>query len=307
MNADVGDESITTMLLQYGASITVKDYRGHYPLHCAAFSGNVKIVDILLKADESKVTLNHRISYGKKSIIKGASLYHVAVLKENVDLIDILLQNKLCPNIRDFYGRTPLYLAIYGCKSREKKKRRRIRWWIEEVETGKQFKVVKKLLDHTDVRIAEKDGYTPLHAAVHKGHLEIVKLLGPLADVNAQDKYGKTPLHTACDEMNLDIFKILVEDFKADYRMRTKSNKTIFDILASKTELRCIRRRYKNRKSVTNYMFEYPRFKSFRDIISVKDPDFVKQVISNIGIEEEYECVDQSEQGEANEDIDHGK
>ncbi|XP_053377643.1 uncharacterized protein LOC123525886 [Mercenaria mercenaria] len=282
MNADVGDENITKLLLQHGASIKAKDYRGHYPIHCAAFSGENKIVDILLKADETKVTLKNRISYGKASVIKGASLYHVAVWKKNVDLIDILIQNKLCPNIRDAYGRTPLYLAVYGRENKKDENDERYTMQRAQLERELQIKVIKKLSVHSDVHISEKDGYTPLHAAVHKGQIEIVKLLGPIADVNAQDKYGKTPLHTACDQMNLDIFKILVEDLRADYCMRTKSGRTIFDILAIKTEWRYVRRRYQNGKSVTKYMIEYPRFKSFRAIIAVKDPDFLKQVLWNI-------------------------
>ncbi|XP_053391270.1 ankyrin-1-like [Mercenaria mercenaria] len=220
MNADVGDENITKLLLQYGASIKVKDYRGHYPINCAAYSGENKIVDILLKADETKVTLKNCVSYGKTSVIKGASLYHLAVLKKNVDLIDIMIQNKLCPNIRDAYGRTPIYLAVYGRGDKNENAERYMKQRAE-LERELQIKLIKKLSGHSDVQTSEKDGYTPLDAAVHKGQIEIVKLLGPLADVNAQDKYGKTPLHTVCDQMNLDIFKILVEDLRADYCMRT--------------------------------------------------------------------------------------
>jgi ankyrin repeat protein len=280
INADVGNATITSILLEHGLVVNIKDYRGHYPVQCAAFSDNVDIVDILLKADTSKVTQKHRVSYGKSSRIKGGSLYHIAVLNQSVKLIECLLQNNVCPNVRDFYGRTPLYVAVYGF---EKKNKTRI---LNTLYTlyfeNKQYDVIKKLSEHSDAHIADHNGYTPLHAAVHKGKIEVVKLLAPLCDVNARDKYGKTPLHTACDKVDFEIFKVLVEDYRADYHMRTKAGHSIFDILARKTEWRNIRRRYQNDQLVTKYMVEYPRLRSFKEVLEMKDHTFLEEVTKAI-------------------------
>ncbi|XP_045163262.2 uncharacterized protein LOC123527690 isoform X2 [Mercenaria mercenaria] len=269
MNADIGGQQITKLLLQYGASITTKDYRGHNPIHCAAFRDHTGIVEILLKADVSQVTVKRRVSYGRNSVIRGADLFHIAVFTNNEMLVDILLKNIVSPNVRDFYGQTPLHRAICACKQDKFD-------LLLKYKNNSYCSIIKKLLPVSDVRQADRHGYTPLHAAVHKGLTDIVKLLCPLVDVNARDKYGKTPLHTACEQLDLDIFKILIDDYRADYRMRTKTGLSIFDILEKKTSSKSIRRRYRDRKPVEEHMIEKPQYESFRKIVAAKDPDFAK-------------------------------
>jgi len=63
-------------------------------------------------------------------------------------------------------------------------------------------------------------GYTPLHNACVRDHLDMVKLLlNAGADVNAKNIHGNTPLHPACrHKFSMDIVKLLVDagaDLKA--------------------------------------------------------------------------------------------
>jgi ankyrin repeat protein len=297
LSVDKRIKDITELLLQYGAPITAKDYRGHYPIHCAALQklSRIEIVEMLLKADVSRVTLKRRISYGIKSAIKGADLFHVAVYRADCNLVDLLLKYNVNPNIKDFYGQTPFCRAVasrhqtmliseeesgnsFGCILKEVMdvifKARPLKMKSSEWST---MQIIERLLPVADVTTPDRHGYTPLHTAVHKGLIDVVKLLSPKVNINAQDKYGKTPLHTACEQLDLEIFTILVEDFKADYRMLTKSGQSIFDILKKRTSWKNICRRYGDKKPVKSYMLENPPFKSFRNVIAAKDPEFASR------------------------------
>ncbi|XP_045163302.2 ankyrin-3-like [Mercenaria mercenaria] len=202
---------ITRLLIQHGASVFMKDYRGHYPIHCAAIRNHNEIVEALLEVDISQASVKIK-SQGKTSAIKGMDLFHIAVWKNNPKLIDILLRHNIYPNMQDLYGRTPFYRSVYDRKQ----------------------KIAEKLFGVADIQQSEKTGYTSLHAAVRSGNMTLVKMICPHVDINAKDKFGKTPIHTACETMNLEIFCILGKDYRADVRMRTNKGQTIFDILQSK-------------------------------------------------------------------------
>jgi ankyrin repeat protein len=76
--------------------------------------------------------------------------------------------------------------------------------WEGDVET------VTAILDQHPALVSGKDnaGLTPLHWAVSRGNLEMVKLLlGAKADVNARANDGWTPLHEAEDE---DVAELLL-------------------------------------------------------------------------------------------------
>ena len=71
-----------------------------------------------------------------------------------------------------------------------------------------------------------KEGYTPLHLACMKGHINIIKILLFLKDidVNITSENEGTPLHIACEKNNMQIVSILVS-FKANLKIRNSKNK----------------------------------------------------------------------------------
>jgi ankyrin repeat protein len=75
---------------------------------------------------------------------------------------------------------------------------------------------MKMLLEQAeDKNPADNDGTTPLHAAVHNGHLDIAKLIleqqANNDNKNPGDKYRETPLHLAAQTGQLEIVKLLLE------------------------------------------------------------------------------------------------
>jgi ankyrin repeat protein len=93
------------------------------------------------------------------------------------------------------------------------------------------------LLDVADPIVSEKNGYTPLHAAVYKENLEIAQLLCQRQQiiVNLPDKRGYTPLHLACKTANYDIIVELLKVRQVDVRMMTKKGETVLHILEAST------------------------------------------------------------------------
>ncbi|XP_060591245.1 uncharacterized protein LOC132746185 [Ruditapes philippinarum] len=206
---DLNEMDLVGVLRHKGASLMVKDHRGHYPIHIAAIRGSTNIVRALYLADPSQDKL--RISsYGTKSIIKGLSLFHIAVWKKNEELLDALIQLNADPNVKDFYGQTPLFFAIMR----------------------KQESFINKLLNYerTDKRKPQKQGFTPLHAAIHKDLDDIATRLTGDSDVNAKDKYGKTALHVACEKAKVRLIQTLLKT-GADQRIITKRGDTVYHIL----------------------------------------------------------------------------
>jgi ankyrin repeat protein len=206
---DLNVIELVQRLLEKRASLMVKDHRGHFPIHIAAIRGSTDILRALYLADRSQDKL--RISsYGTKSVIKGLSLFHIAVWKKNEELLDALIQLNADPNVKDFYGQTPLFFAIMR----------------------KHESFIRKLINYgrTDKRKPQKQGFTPLHAAIHKDLDDIAALLIKDSDVNAKDKYGKTALHVACEKAKIGLIQILLAN-GADPRIITKRGDTVYHIL----------------------------------------------------------------------------
>ena len=83
--------------------------------------------------------------------------------------------------------------------------------------------------DKALVEARDKDGSTPMHCAVWKGHPQVVALLLKAgADVNAQnenDHWGTTPLHAAAHANQAAIAQLLI-DYGANVRATDREGRT---------------------------------------------------------------------------------
>ncbi|KAK7074366.1 hypothetical protein SK128_009451 [Halocaridina rubra] len=181
-------------LLDY---INATNKRQETPLHFASYTGNVKIIKLLVHAGANITAIDK----------EGNTPLHVAISAKQIDAVQELLNfrknekeylNKLLTTTNNI-KKAPLHIAA---------------------RTG-SVKVLKMLIGNgADATAIDEDGYTPLHVAVENNNDDVVDELlkhqenknenfSDLLDVpnNAQ----KTSLHFAAHTGNLDIFKRLLE------------------------------------------------------------------------------------------------
>lgn len=85
-----------------------------------------------------------------------------------------------------------------------------------------------------DPNVAQPDGMTPLHWAVHHDDIEIAKLLiGAKSDPKAMNRYGVTPLALACTNGNAQTIALLL-DAGADPNAKLRGGETVL-MTASRT------------------------------------------------------------------------
>ena len=103
----------------------------------------------------------------------------------------LLLQKGANPNISDFEGQTPLYIACQNGHT----------------------DIVKAFFDAgADLNKPISTGVTPLFIACHDGRTDVVKaLIDAKADLNKPISTGATPLYIACQNGHTDIVKALID------------------------------------------------------------------------------------------------
>lgn len=178
------DEKIFKVLMDSGSDPNAKDKRDETPLHQAVKTGNLNNLKLLLEAAADSNAKNN----------KGYTSLHLATESLNLNVIKLLLDSGANVNAKNESNEIPLNFAV---KSRSES-------------------VVKLLLDSgsdTDHKVYDHDNgvkYHPLHWAVRRGQINIVKfLIEAGANVHVQD-HGDTPLHVSLRLKYESISKLLL-------------------------------------------------------------------------------------------------
>ena len=173
--------SMVQFLLENGAEQRL-DIHGNYPLHYAAISGNMEIVEMLLRSN--KVDIETQNFEGERPV-------HLAAGCGNMEVVELLLRRGARPSSGGHRGNTILHSAAEKCR----------------------FEVIQKLLRLGYGVNAENDhGETPLHlAATNTEGMKCVKLLLKSgARVSAVTNDGRGPAHFAAESGSVEVMKYLV-------------------------------------------------------------------------------------------------
>lgn len=157
---------------------------GHCFLWMAArYGAGNEIIELAI---EKGADINHRDDEF------GSSALHVAIIRNRIETVRILLKNGADPNLKTLMGWTKFPLIISAEKN--------------------YYEITSLLLTHNaDVNQSDDFGDTALLAATMKGNLDIVKLLMQYnADFNKANKAGFSPLSMAKSLGYTEIYDIFI-------------------------------------------------------------------------------------------------
>ncbi|XP_035638160.1 receptor-interacting serine/threonine-protein kinase 4-like isoform X1 [Oncorhynchus keta] len=181
--AQNGDEAITRLLLDRGASINETDAQGRTPAHIACQHGQENVVRVLL-------------SRGADVHVKGRddwTVLHLAAWQGHLGIVKLLVKQAGADvDGQTTDGRTPLHMASHRG----------------------QYRVARILIElGADVHVTSTGLHTPLHVAAETGHTSTSRLLVKHnADIQARTTQGHTALHLAAQRGHLPTVKMLIEE-----------------------------------------------------------------------------------------------
>lgn len=262
--AEKNNLEVAKLLIQYKASVNAIDNSNLTPLFLAASAGFDDMVNLLIQ-NGADPKFNEKIEKNLfESVIKRNYFSKSDSEEKKKIIVSLLLQKHLSPNTTDFFGNTPLHLAIEQGYSQIAQELINGGAYIDAVnkikdiitqmridnkevnlkpnEYGNQSplflattkqnqKIVELLLKHkANPNISNNYGLTPLHNAISLANEMIAELLIKNgADVNAKDRNGWTPLHYCAFKNLVSIAKLLIEK-GADLNANSTSETRIFDI-----------------------------------------------------------------------------
>ncbi|XP_070152262.1 ankyrin repeat domain-containing protein 27-like [Polyergus mexicanus] len=170
---------------------------------------------------------NHRELTACPRDDRGLTSLHIAVLYDQIMIVDFLLDRGTDINVADSDGLTPLH---YACIK------------------GHQNILLLMLHVNADLTVTDSQGNTPLHLAVDRGHESCIKALLYLSEhmkvsinANATNDNGDTPLHLAAKWGYCAIVGILLE-YGANSRLTNRKGQTPLTTTYSESIAELLRR-----------------------------------------------------------------
>ncbi|XP_053557366.1 ankyrin repeat and death domain-containing protein 1B isoform X3 [Bombina bombina] len=247
--AKKNDVKTMTELQEEKVNINAKNNHGLTVLHLAAWSANLNIVQMLIKAGANQKATNedgmnvlHFAAQNNKNDIvdyllkdlqlndlnapdkKGRKPFHLAAEKGHLTMINNLLSVDLFTNEKDQDGNTALHLAAMNghCEvldvlidlweNKDELNEQGATPFYMAVEGGHELCASHLLKAECNINITNNDGYSALHVAAQNGHRSLVNfLIANKIDFTPKPDDKNPPLHLAILHDHMSIVDELLE------------------------------------------------------------------------------------------------
>ena len=150
----------------------------------------------------------------------------IAILRHNEKTVEKILKWGISPNVSDEKGTPYLHLAVrcgypeivdlllsYGVNPNIRDQGKAVALHYTFMDGDEFIKISESLLKSgADLNVQDKDGWSPLQAAVVQDSMRISNLfLKYGADPNHVDGFGNTPLNIAISNLNVELVRLLLE------------------------------------------------------------------------------------------------
>ncbi|MCO5575501.1 hypothetical protein L7F22_029302 [Adiantum nelumboides] len=215
---------IVKVLLDSGANMDAHDEKGKTPLHISASEGHIKVLHTL-------------VQYGAnidRKCHNGCTPLHEAASGGVEEAVNVLIQEgaqvsvknharKTCRDVAHEIGQMKVFDAMH------------VQQMLEKAVRTNNLKMVKECLqDGAYANVCDQYGWTALHRAAFKGHVEIVRLLLKRKfDMNMKDEEGYTPLQFAREAGHDEVVETLLRHGATDIKCSRTSLTLKFPMLHS--------------------------------------------------------------------------
>ncbi|XP_068174125.1 ankyrin repeat and protein kinase domain-containing protein 1 [Antennarius striatus] len=214
--AQNGDDRTVRLLLDKGAAADVQEKAGWTPLHLACQNGHETVVRLLLSR-LSEEAVEEREAQGRTPL-------HLASTYGHVNIAKLLLSQGADPNATDCSLSTALHISAEEGHNRAVRQLLKSGVTVDSADSrgytplhlaalhGHTGICRQLLLNGASPNTRTLQEWTPMHLAALKGHdATVVQLESQGGCVNARGSIGWTPLHLACQQNEPNVVEKLLE------------------------------------------------------------------------------------------------
>ena len=264
---------------EYTKLLNAKNLAGKTVLHEAAKQGEIRFINIFLKA---KVDINSADETGKAPLSE-------AVLANQTEAIELLLKNGASPVQQDMYGRTALHeaveiseksLILVRAAGGNPLARDAYGKTPFILALDKNIKTVDIVLGN-DSFLTDTDGDTPLHIAVKENirldHFQIIMKKG--YPINKRNKNGETAVLLAVQNNQKENTRTLLTEGANLFIVNNKGVSAITEIFTNHTDFVPIAAEFSLKQTdtlgdgIVHYAAKFADIQTVKDLIAITGID----------------------------------